>query len=245
MYKDNEIFEKFNIEEFLNQCDNAIENLDEMIEEYNDIISEISDIDINNNLRDVAVDTLTDQYNQMVQFMQELKFDIIESLESLEEILSNNEDLFEHTDLSDKEIEDSIYKTSIMVDYISSLLMEYNSVMESEEFAHNYLNNYDDEDNDNDDDNKIINFYDFVDDNDIDLDNVDETDLDNNDYLESTQNIEEQICQIEDEINSVISTLKERGIDENFINKITKRNRRLVNMLKSELDEIENDDEDY
>lgn len=294
MDKDNEFFgelheldddfddssDDMNIDEIIYQCENAVDNLNDTINQYNYMVSEMSGIIDDEEFEQETVKNVINDYKEAVEFMGELKNDIAEGLDDLKKIIVESGETFAAVNFDDLKLEKNAYKYSLMLGYLSSLITEYDDVMEDvsadeedfEELCEFVKNNgnigldfdddeeyFDDEEeySDDDDENrfypnndrKIINFDDFNDlptthneenntNNDIYNFFEDDEDFENS-YSEEddeiVQSIKDDIERYEGALKSVIQTLREENIEEEFICKITKRYRRLIDKLKAQL----------
>lgn len=259
-------FEDINTDEIISNAEADMNSLLENINNYKSMVSQL-ELVTNDIIENEAIDELTDEYLEIIDFMQELYGDINEAVNELKNLITANKKIFINANFDSQDFEKNTYKYSIMIGYILSLMSEYDDFMENiseneedfddlikfikenkdlslfketDEFSDDeFFEDFEDFEEVNNKMDNIINFDDF---NELEYSNDFYEDDENQDD-EFFYNIKSEIDKYEKEINSITEMLINQDIEEDFIYKITKRYMRFISKLKNQMAQNEDDND--
>ncbi len=259
-------FEDINTDEIISNAEADMNSLLENINNYKSMVSQL-ELVTNDIIENEAIDELTDEYLEIIDFMQELYGDINEAVNELKNLITANKKIFINANFDSQDFEKNTYKYSIMIGYILSLMSEYDDFMENipeneedfddlikfikenkdlslfketDEFSDDeFFGDFEDFEEVNNKMDNIINFDDF---NELEYSNDFYEDDENQDD-EFVYNIKSEIDKYEKEINSITEMLINQNIEEDFIYKITKRYMRFISKLKNQMAQNEDDND--
>ena len=253
-------FEDINTDEIISNAEADMNSLLENINNYKSMVSQL-ELVTNDIIENEAIDELTDEYLEIIDFMQELYGDINEAVNELKNLITANKKIFINANFDSQDFEKNTYKYSIMIGYILSLMSEYDDFMENiseneEDFddlikfikENKDLSLFKETDEFSDDEffeevnNKMDNIINFDDFNELEYSNDFYEDDENQDD-EFFYNIKSEIDKYEKEINSITEMLINQDIEEDFIYKITKRYMRFISKLKNQMAQNEDDND--
>lgn len=262
-------FEDINTDEIISNAEADMNSLLENINNYKSMVSQL-ELVTNDIIENEAIDELTDEYLEIIDFMQELYGDINEAVNELKNLITANKKIFINANFDSQDFEKNTYKYSIMIGYILSLMSEYDDFMENiseneedfddlikfikenkdlslfketDEFSDDeFFEDFEDFEDFEEVNNKMDNIINFDDFNELEYSNDFYEDDENQDD-EFFYNIKSEIDKYEKEINSITEMLINQDIEEDFIYKITKRYMRFISKLKNQMAQNEDDND--
>ena len=123
-------FEDINTDEIISNAEADMNSLLENINNYKSMVSQL-ELVTNDIIENEAIDELTDEYLEIIDFMQELYGDINEAVNELKNLITANKKIFINANFDSQDFEKNTYKYSIMIGYILSLMSEYDDFMEN------------------------------------------------------------------------------------------------------------------